>query len=126
MKVVHSRITPYLRGTALNKISAIWNLFRQGQCVADPAKWKGRQITATVLGVFLLGIVNLLAAFGYSIPIDVETANAIAAGIIAVVNTVLTITTTEKVGIKVTKEVIAKVPEDASSDNMFTSDTFNK
>ena len=84
----------------MNKLSALWNLFRQGQSVSDPAKWKNRQITATVLAGVILAIVNTLAAFGYSLPIDADTANAIAAGVIAVVNVVLTVTTTDKIGLK--------------------------
>lgn len=84
----------------MNKIQALWCLFKQGQVVADPSKWKTRQITATVLAGVILAAVNALAAFGYSLPIDVETANAIAAGIIAVINVVFTITTTDKIGIE--------------------------
>lgn len=82
----------------MNKLTALFGLFRKGAVVTDAAAWKNRQITATVLAGVIVAVVNALAAFGYSLPIDVETANAIAAGIIAVVNTVLTVTTTEKVG----------------------------
>ena len=84
----------------MNKLSAFWQLFKAGQCITDAAKWKNRQITATALAAVLLAVINLLAAFGYAMPVDPETANAIAAGIIAVVNTVLTIITTDKVGFK--------------------------
>jgi hypothetical protein len=84
----------------MNKLSAFWQLFKAGQCITDAAKWKNRQITATALAAVLLAGINLLAAFGYAMPVDPETANAIAAGIIAVVNTVLTVITTDKVGFK--------------------------
>ena len=83
----------------MNKLSAIWQLFKVGNSVVDAAKWKKRQISATVLAAALLAVINVLAAFGYAMPVDAETANAIAAGIIAVVNTILTITTTDKIGI---------------------------
>lgn len=83
----------------MSKLSALWGLFRQGQAVTDPKLWKERQIKATVLAGVLLAVVNVVKAFGYEIPIDTETANAIAAGIIAAVNVVFTITTTEKVGV---------------------------
>ena len=83
----------------MNKLAAIWGLFKQGQVIADAKRWKERQISATVLGAVLIAAVNVIAAFGYEVPIDVETANAIAGGIIGAVNFVLTIVTTDKVGL---------------------------
>lgn len=83
----------------MQKITALWALFRQGQSVADPALWKTRQITATVLAGVLVALVNAAAAFGVDIPLDLDTANAIAAGVIGVFNVVYTVTTTDKVGL---------------------------
>lgn len=90
---------PMSKSNSMAKLFSLLGLFRQGAVVADPKKWKERQITATVLAGLLLAIVNVLGAFGYVLPIDTETANAIAAGIIAVVNVILSITTTDKVGL---------------------------
>lgn len=83
----------------MGKIAALWALFRQGQSVADPKLWKQRQITATALGAVLLAVVAVLKAFGVDIPLDTETAVAIGGGVIAVVNVVLTLVTTDKVGL---------------------------
>lgn len=83
----------------MGKISALWALFRQGQSVADPKLWKERQITATALGGVLLAVVNVSHAFGFEIPLDMEAANAIGAGAIALVNCVLTLATSDKVGL---------------------------
>lgn len=83
----------------MSKVGALWALFRQGNAVADPKLWKERQIKATVLAGVIMAAVNALGAFGYALPVDTETANAVAAGIIAVVNVVFTVTTTDKVGI---------------------------
>lgn len=83
----------------MNKMIALLSLFRKGAVVAEPSVWKNRQVTATVLGGIIIAFVNVLAAFGYAIPIGVDAANAIAAGIIAIVNVVLTITTTDKIGL---------------------------
>lgn len=83
----------------MNKLIVLFDLFRKGVSVSDPVLWKTRQIKSTVLAAFILAVINVVAVFGYSIPIDTETANLIAAGIIALVNTVLTITTTNKIGI---------------------------
>lgn len=96
----------------LDKVKALWGLFKQGQAVADPKLWKERQIKATVLAAVLLAIVNVVKAFGYEIPIDTETANSIAAGIIAAVNVVFTITTSEKVGARAVQEQPADTPEE--------------
>lgn len=83
----------------MDKLKALFGLFRKGSAVLDPAKWKERQITATVLAGVILALVHVAAAFGFVLPVDMEIANSIAAGIIAVVNVVLTITTTDKVGL---------------------------
>ena len=83
----------------MNKLLAFWNLFKVGSSVANPELWKRRQITVTVLGAVILAVVNLAASFGYALPIDTETANAIAGGILAIINVILTITTTDKVGV---------------------------
>lgn len=90
----------------MEKLTAIWGLFRQGESVADPAKWKAGQITATVLGGVLMALVNLAAAFGHPLPVDTSTANSIGAGILACVNVVLTVTTCPHMGLP----AIAPVP----------------
>lgn len=99
----------------MNKLAAFWNLFKQGQAIADAQKWKLHQISATMLAGFLLAVVNIAAVFGYAMPIDVEAANAIAAGIIAVVNVVLTVITTEKVGITNLTEKPMEQPKQATN-----------
>ena len=83
----------------MNKLMVLFDLFRKGASVSDPALWKARQVKSTVLAAFILTVINTASAFGYSIPIDTETANLIAAGIIALVNAILTVTTTDKIGI---------------------------
>ena len=75
-------------------------LFQQGQAVADPQKWKNRQITTTMLAGLIVAAVNVAKSFGYDFPIDADTANAIAVSALVVVNAVLTITTSKTVGIK--------------------------
>lgn len=89
----------------MDKLKALFGLFRKGSAVLNPAKWKERQITATVLAGVILALVHVAAAFGFVLPVDMEIANSIAAGIIAVVNVVLTITTTDKVGLPAEPEI---------------------
>lgn len=83
----------------MGKIAALWNLFRAGEQVQDPAKWKAHQITANVVGGLLLAAVNVARAFGHDLPVDEHTANTIGAGVLAAVNVVLTVTTSAKVGV---------------------------
>lgn len=75
-------------------------LFQQGQAVADPGKWKARQITATMLAGLIVAAVNVAKSFGYDLPIDYDTANGIGMTVLVAVNFVLTITTSKTVGIK--------------------------
>jgi uncharacterized membrane protein len=104
----------------MNKISAVIQLVRAGHSVADPVKWKTRQISATVLGAVILAIVNLANAFGVDIPVNIDTANAIAGGIIAIINVIFTLTTTDKIGLSgmsIEKNVIEMKSEDIITNN---------
>ena len=83
----------------LTKITSVIDLFRKGQVVADPEKWKNRQVTATVLGAVIVAGANTATAFGYPIPVDIDTANTIAVGLISVFNAVMTYVTTDKIGL---------------------------
>lgn len=97
----------------LDKLKSVWNVFKQGQAVANPAAWKRGQITATMLGGFFIAIVQLAKAFGHDIPLDADTSTAIAGGIVAGVNWLLTIVTTDKIGIvnqQITDSVLSGQP----------------
>ena len=80
------------------KLSAFWDLFQAGKEVADASKWKAHQITATMLAAVFMAIVSLLKGYGYDLPISQDVAMEIASGFIAVVNVVLTIVTSKRVG----------------------------
>lgn len=83
----------------MQRLLAVLALFRQGNVIANAAAWKNRQITVTALGAFLLALFHVLKAFGVEIPIDEETTNTIAAGVLCIVNIVLTYFTTDKIGL---------------------------
>lgn len=83
----------------LGKMSAILNLFRQGSAVANPAAWKKGQITVTMLGGMFIAVAQVAKAFGYDVGFNEDTAAAIAGGVIALVNFLLTLTTTDKIGV---------------------------
>ena len=82
----------------IKKAKAAITLLQKGKAVSDPAKWKSRQITATAItGVFWAAI-QAAEAFGYAIPVDEATVDAVAVGTLALVNWVFTLSTSEKVG----------------------------
>ena len=90
---------------ALQKTANVLALLNKGQSVADPTKWKSRQITATMLAGVVVALANLAKSFGVDLPIDAETAEAIAVTALVVINGVLTITTSKTVGIDQTKAI---------------------
>jgi hypothetical protein len=83
----------------IKKIKSAMQLMKAGKVVADPAKWKNRQITSSMLVTAIWALVNASAAFGVEVPLDAETVDGLAVGILAVVNLVLTVTTTDKIGL---------------------------
>lgn len=95
----------------MQKLLAVLALFRQGNVIANAAAWKNRQITITALGAFLLALFHVLKAFGVEIPVDEETTNTIAAGVLCIVNIVLTFFTSDKVGLPDKSNNIPMQPE---------------
>ena len=96
----------------MQKLLAVLALFRQGNVIANAAAWKNRQITVTALGAFLLALIHVLKAFGVEILVDEETASTIAAGVLCLVNIVLTFFTTDKIGLPDKSNNIPVQPED--------------
>jgi hypothetical protein len=82
----------------IKKAKAAITLLQKGKSVADPAKWKSRQITATALTGVIWAAIQAAEAFGYALPVDEATVDSVAVGILALVNWVLTLSTSEKVG----------------------------
>ena len=83
----------------IKKAKAAITLLQKGKSVSDPAKWKGHQITATALTGVIWAAIQAAEAFGYEIPIDEQTVDSVAVGVLALVNWLLTLSTSEKVGL---------------------------
>jgi hypothetical protein len=86
----------------LKKISAFWRVLRTGEEVANPAKWKRRQITAGVLVAFLSALVALADAFGFRIETSEVQLEAVALGILSIyglLDAVLTAATSKRAGL---------------------------
>ena len=84
----------------IKRAKAAYTLLQKGKAVADPAKWKSHQITATALTGVIWAALQDAEVFGYAIPVDEQTVDSIAVGILALVNWVLTLSTSEKVGLQ--------------------------
>jgi uncharacterized membrane protein len=83
----------------LKKIKAGMALMKAGRRVQDPAKWKARQIEASAIVAVLWAAVNSAAAFGVEVPVNAEIVDGLAVAILSIVNVVLTVITTNKIGL---------------------------
>jgi uncharacterized membrane protein len=83
----------------LKKLRAGYDLMKKGKRVSDPAKWKTRQIEASVIVAAIWSAINAASAFGIEVPVDAETVDAVAVALLAVVNVFLTYATTNKIGL---------------------------
>ena len=83
----------------MNKLLALLDLFRKGNAVADPALWKSRQIKATLLLPVFGALIVALRAFGWEVPLDDTDTTQLVTGLVVLLNLVLTLTTTDKVGL---------------------------
>ena len=78
-------------------IKAAFEVFRAGQAVSNPAAWKNAQL----VGTLLTALVALAAAFGFDLGLSDEEIAGGAIFIVALVNGVLVIVTSKKVGLPI-------------------------
>lgn len=83
----------------MKKLLALLDLFRKGSAVADPALWKRRQITATLLLPFFGALLVTARAFGYEIPLTDDALAQIVTGLVVLINCVLTLTSSKTIGL---------------------------
>ena len=88
----------------MKKLLALFGLFRAGSCVADPAQWKRRQVTVTLLVPVIAALTSVAKEFGHEIPLTQDDIAVLAGGILVAVNVVLTIVTTRKIGLPPPRE----------------------
>jgi hypothetical protein len=85
-------------GQNMDKFTALFELFRLGHAVIDPALWKMRQISANIIAGIIMAAAYAARSFGIDLPVTDETAIVIAGGVLAVINMVLTVTTSKTIG----------------------------
>jgi len=88
-------------------------LLRAGNAVADPKKWKKRQITATMLVPIIAALIDLSRQYGYDIPLDHESIVTIAMAVVVVGNVIFTITTSRTIGLPA--DDVSGVAEEAAA-----------
>ena len=88
----------------MEKLAALFNLFRKGDAVSNPADWKNGAIGIMALVPLLLAIDRVATAFGYPLGLDGKTAADIATGIVAVVGVLSHLATSDKIGLPARRE----------------------
>lgn len=83
----------------MSKLAALFRLFRKGSEVADVEKWKSRQITANMLVALLAALVAVARAFGVAVDIADADLAAIAGGVFAAGNVIVTAVTSKRAGL---------------------------
>lgn len=102
----------------MEKLLAFFTLFQKGEVIANPAMWKKRQITATMVSGFLVAIANLLMVFNLlPVPVNIDAINTIAGGVIALFNIVMTYITTDKIGVIDKTEPVVVISNEIAPDD---------
>ena len=83
----------------MSKLLALFRLFRKGSEVADVEKWKSRQITANMLVALLASVVAVARAFGVAVDIADADLAAVAGGVLAAGNVIVTAVTSKRAGL---------------------------
>jgi hypothetical protein len=87
----------------MNKLIALFSVFRKGKEVANPEAWKNGQITGSVIAGLLAAIVALAKTFGYDLPLSDADILSIGTSIVVIVglfvNPAITIASSKKVGL---------------------------
>jgi hypothetical protein len=84
---------------SIEKIKALYSVFKAGEEVADKKKWVGHQISANMIAALLFAIVSLLRSFGYDFGIDMQTCADIAIGLLSAINIGINIATSKDHGL---------------------------
>lgn len=80
-------------------MNAIFAAVLKGVTVANPQAWQTGQITATIVGGFILALINIAHAYGCPVIIDAAQANELGAGIIVLVNVFISAATSKHLGV---------------------------
>lgn len=84
-----------------DNIKKFYTLFQEGQEISHKEFWKkGQAYAQPIIAAIIMAIVGLAKAYGHELPVSDDLAYTIAGAIFFTVNSVLTIITSAKIGIK--------------------------
>lgn len=90
----------------MNKLIALFSVFRKGKEVANPEAWKKGQVTGSIVAGLLASILALAKAFGYELPLSDDEILSIGTAIVVIVglfvNPAITIASSKKIGVSTT------------------------
>lgn len=91
----------------MNKLWALFNVFRKGSALSEPELWRDRAGAANAVVGAMAAVVALAAVFGHKLEVSNDDLQAIALGVVAIVgicNQLLHVATTESAGLPVKPE----------------------
>jgi hypothetical protein len=98
----------------MEKLLALFSLFRKGQAVKDPAAWKNGTIAVNSVAAFLSALYAVGVSFGVHLPAFTDENMSVVAGsiiaVVAAINSVMHVVTSTKVG-------VGSVPAGVETDN---------
>lgn len=84
----------------MDKFFELIDVLHKGKAVSNPEVWKNRQVLISLLAPLILALAAITCSYGFCLPVSEEASIAIASGIFAVVNILLTWSTSKKVGLR--------------------------
>ena len=83
----------------MQKLLALWSVFKVGESVANPTLWKTGAITVTLLSPLILKLGDLSQVLGFALPVTEQQAGMIAGGIVAITNIVVHLVANKDMGV---------------------------
>lgn len=83
----------------MEKLASLFDLFRKGNAVADPALFKNGAMAISLLVPLLLSVARVANAFGVELVITEADAATLAAGVVSLVGIVSHLITSKTVGL---------------------------
>jgi hypothetical protein len=80
-------------------LTDFFNAFRKGQELANTETWKNGTILLNALVAFIAALGAIAKGFGYDVPVDSQAIGGGIVGIVALVNGVMQIVTSKRVGL---------------------------
>lgn len=88
--------------TVFRNVPRFFELFKEGEAVANPATWKSRTIATNAIVAVLATALAICKSFGLDLALDSDTTQNMAAGAVAavtVLNAVVHVITSKRLGV---------------------------